>query len=491
MSGFAELAQIIIDPAAAGLLPLAYCLEKQVAVVGAASSAGPLAVATLNPRNELAGELAARLGRPVRLLQFNAFEIRRALERLYGLPAGDEEARLIHVEAGREIRFEPGQGAPELLEDLLSTAVRRGATDVHIETYPEDVDLRFRIDGALHQVSTPLSPDNVGKVLSRLKVLSGVDLAERRRSQDGRFGVHYASRRIDVRSTFLPGQDVALRLLDPARCILDLGGLAMSEGLRERWTSLSRYPHGLLLTTGPTGAGKTTTLYATIAGRAGDGVKILTAEDPVEAEIPKVNQKAVTGQMGFADHLRAFLRANPDVMLVGEIRDPETAELAVRAATTGHLILSTLHTADAAGAVGRLRSLGAEDDLVAEVLLGVLGQRLLRRLCKACRREVPLDATLARRFYEEVPAGPFFAGAGCDDCGGTGYRGQVGVFELFEPDAAIRAAIAAGRPVEEIRRLGGGTRLLDDALSKAQAGLTTLEEIARRIAPRARTKQSG
>lgn len=494
MSEFAELAQFGIDPAAAAFLPLPYCIEKHLAVVGKATSPGPLTVAALEPGEALAQELAGRLGRPVRLLQFNAFEIRRAIERIYGLPTGDAEAGLLHVAAGREIRFDADQATPALLEDLLASALRRRASDVHIELYPEDVDLRFRIDGVLQQVPTPLSPDNVGKLVSRLKVLSGADLAERRRSQDGRFGVIYdegsGPRRIDVRASFLAGgygQDVALRLFDPARGILDLGALALPEDLRERWTSLARYPHGLLLTTGPTGAGKTTTLYATIAGLAGDGLKIVTAEDPVERELPKVNQKTVSAQMGFAEHLRAFLRANPDVMLVGEIRDPETAEIAVRAATTGHLIFSTLHTADPAGAVGRLRSLGAEDDLVAEVLLGVLGQRLLRRLCAACRREVPVDPLLAGLYYDDVPAGPFYAAPGCDACGGTGYRGQVGVFELFQPDAALRTAIAAGRPVEEIRRLDrerGAASLVDDALAKAEAGLTSLEEVARRLPPR-------
>ena len=491
MKDFTDLAQVELDPAAAALLPGDWCLARQVVLVGPTAGDGPLTAAALDPADRaLAKELAARLGRPVRLVQFNAFEIRRALGRLYQLPEDGDASGLVRVEAGREVRFDAGQGAPGLLEDLLSLALQRRASDVHIEVYPEDVDLRFRVDGVLLQVPTPLSPDNVGKVMSRLKVLCGADLAERRRSQDGRFGVLYEGRHVDVRATFLPGtsgQDASLRLLDPAGCILDLAGLAMPDGILERWRALSRYPHGLLLTTGPTGAGKSTTLYATIAGRAGDGVKIVTAEDPVEVEIAKVNQKAVTPQMGFADHMRAFLRANPDVMLVGEIRDPETAEIAVRAATTGHLVLSSLHTADAAGAVGRLRALRADDDLVAEVLLGVLGQRLLRRLCGTCRREVPLDESIARLYYDDVPAGPLWAGAGCAACDGTGYRGQVGVFELFQPGPAIRAAIAANRPVEEIRRLEeerGGAGLLEDALRKAEDGLTTIEEISRKIPPR-------
>lgn len=491
MRDFAELARADVDPAAATLLPLEYCLERRVAVVGPTTSDGPLTVAALNADDPLlAGELSAKLGRRVRLVQFNAFEIRRALERIFELPLEGVDEKPLRVAAGRAISFEAEQGASKILEDLLSVAIEARASDVHIERYAEDVDLRFRIDGALRQVSTPLSPDNVARVVSRLKVLAGADLAERRRSQEGHFPVEHGRRRIDVRATFLPGpfgEDAALRLLDPANFLLDLGELGMSGDVLGEWRELSGRPYGLLLATGPTGAGKTTTLYATVAARAGDGLKILTAEEPIERTIPKVNQKAVTPRTGFAEHLRSFLRANPDVMLVGEIRDVETAEIALRAATTGHLILSTLHTADAPGALGRLRALGVTDDLLSETLLGVLGQRLLRRICAGCRREAAPDPALAARYYDELPSGPFFRGGGCERCGGTGYRGLTGVFELFRPDAATRALIAAGRPVEELRRLElerGWTPLLADALRKAEDGVTTLEEIARKLPPR-------
>ena len=281
-------------------------------------------------------------------------------------------------------------------------AIRRRATDVHLETYHRDVDLRLRIDGVLVQVTTALAPDNIVRVISRLKVLCELDLAERRRAQDGRLGVLFEGRRIDVRVSILPGlygQDVALRLLDPERFILDLGRLEMAPAIGERWGRLIRYPHGLLLATGPTGAGKTTTLYATVGELRGDPRKILTVEDPVEYEFPKVNQKSVTAQMGFADHLRAFLRSNPDIMLVGEIRDVETAEVAIRAATTGHLILSTLHTRDAISAVARLRALGVSDDYLSDVLVGILAQRLVRRLCAECRLQAPAAEGLVARYF--------------------------------------------------------------------------------------------
>lgn len=495
---FDELARHELDPSVSGLLPLDYCLEHQVAILGRFSktSSDPVTVGALRPGDrELVSELSRMLGRRVVAVQLNGFEVRRAISRIYGIPLDvEDERRVVRVNAGRALDFSPTRTPVELLEDLLSVAIARRATDVHIEVYANDVDLRFRIDGVLEQETTPLSPDNVGRVVSRIKVLCDLDHAERRRSQDGRFSVLLQdddrTRRIDVRVTVLPGshgEDVAMRLLDPDRGGMELEQLGMPPGLLTRYRNLARYPHGLLLTTGPTGSGKTTTLYASLPALRAENRKILTAEDPVELVFPKVNQKAVTPQMGFADWLRTFLRANPDAILIGEIRDAETAEVAVRAATTGHLVLSTLHTSDALGAVGRLRVLGVPDDYVAEVLIGVLAQRLVRRICAGCRREVTPRPDLVPRYFETPPDRPFFEGGGCGRCGGTGYDGLVGIFELLQPDAVVSDAISRGVPVNDLRRLAGErgwTPLLEDALRKAGEGLTTLEEIARRIPPK-------
>jgi len=491
---FSELSQYETDPAVAELLPADYCLEHGVAILGRPAGEGaPLVVGMLDPDPAFVATLTRRLGRPVTPVQLNAFEIRRAIGRIHGLPSPGEEDSL-PLRPEREIEFGPGQSPKKLLEDLLAVAIRRRATDIHLETYHRDVDLRFRIDGILHQVTTPLSPDNVGRVLSRLKVLSALDLAERRRSQDGRFSVRFEeageSRRVDIRVSLLPGlygQDAALRILDPRRFNLDLRNMEMAAPLAERYRRLIRYPHGLLLTTGPTGAGKTTTLYATIRELHGDNLKILTVEDPVEYEFPKVNQKNVSPAMGFADHLRAFLRANPDVILVGEIRDSETAEIAIRAATTGHLILSTLHTRDSIAAVGRLRALGVPNDFLAEVIIGVLGQRLVRRLCTRCRVRGEPPPDLLARFYRERPEHPFWTGAGCEACAGTGYLGLVGVFELLQPDDEVASAIGRGMPVEDLRKVAersGWKPLVEDALEKVSSGVTSLEEVARRIPPK-------
>ncbi|HXX93870.1 MAG TPA: GspE/PulE family protein [Planctomycetota bacterium] len=491
---FTELSQYETQSASAGLLPLEFCREHRVAVLGPPDAA-PLTVGTVDPLDgELLAEISRRVGRPVAPVQLNDFEVRRALSAIYGLPLGDEEGGSSKLSSAREIGFYPDQTPRKLLEDLLAVAIRRRATDVHLESYNRDVDLRFRIDGVLHQVSTPISPDNLGRVLSRLKVLCELDLAERRRAQDGRFSVQFEedgeTRRVDVRVTILPGlygQDVAMRILDPKRFILDLERTEMSPALGERYRRLIRYPHGLILATGPTGAGKTTTLYATVRELHSDHLKIVTVEDPVEYEFPKVNQKNVTAAMGFADHLRAFLRSNPDIMLVGEIRDAETAEIAIRAATTGHLILSTLHTRDSIAAVARLRALGVPNDYLSEVLIGVLGQRLVRRLCTGCRLlEVPPEP-LIRLYFQKPPDHGFWRGAGCDLCGGTGYLGLVGVFELLQPNEEVASAIGRGIPVEEIRkvaRANGWTPLVEDALAKVGSGVTSLEEVARRIPPK-------
>jgi type II secretory ATPase GspE/PulE/Tfp pilus assembly ATPase PilB-like protein len=494
---FSELGQYAIDGAAARLLPLEFCLDRGVAVLDAAPAADAVTIGMLRPQDDaLVAELSSRLGRRVRPVQLNAFEVRQAIARIYGLPMeeGDARTRNLELSHDRRIDFEPGQAPSKILDDLLSEAVRRRATDVHIEIYPNDVDLRFRIDGILRQVTTPLSPTNATRVVARIKVLANLDLVERQRAQDGRLGAVYreeeGSRRVDFRISVVPGaygEDVAIRVLDPARFILDLAALSFQEDLLRRYRRLSRYPNGILLVTGPTGSGKTTTLYATIEELRRRELKIVTAEEPIEREFPKVNQKAVTAHMGFADYLRAFLRQNPDVIMIGEIRDADTAEVAMRAATTGHLILSTMHTSDAAGAIGRLRTLGSADDLISNVLVGILGQRLLRRNCPRCLEESEPPADLVPQYFREAPRAPLRKGRGCDDCEGTGYRGLVAVHELLAPGDAEREAIARGMSVEDLRRMAlatGFRPLVEDALDKALQGLTTLEEIARRLPPR-------
>ena len=458
-----ELDQYELDPACARLLDEDFCRAHLVAPLGPLPSGGDaIPLGMTDPGNvALVADVTARLGRAVIPVQLNAWEVRRALDILHALGSADvdEEVKL-KLEAGRRISFEPDQTPPRLLDDLLSEAVRAGASDVHIEVYPHDVDLRFRIDGILRQVNTPLSVATVGRVISRLKVLAQLDLTEHRKPQDGRIILTFrdrgSERRLQLRVASIPGlygDEVVLRILDPAAVIVDLDRLGMSAATLARYEAMIRRPNGMILVAGPTCSGKTTTLYATLHRINTPENKILTAEDPVEYEFPKINQKEITPDMGFADYVRAFLRQNPDILLIGEIRDEDTARTAVRAANTGHLILSTIHTADAVSAIARLRALGVENDFLSEVLIGVVSQRLLRRACKPC-----------------------------EECGQSGYRGRVGVFELFEADDEIRGLIAEGRSAHEIRkaaRRAGAKAMIEDAREKVASGLTTEEEVAR------------
>ncbi len=481
----------------AGLLPLDYCLDNGLVLLASEqrSPDAPLTLGMIKAGDRtLAGAVSSKLGRSVVPVEMSGLDVRRALARLYDLPLGDSEGALIALEEGRSLAFSADPSPTQMVETLLQIAVARRATDLHIEAYARRVDIRLRIDGILHRAASPVSPGNLARVVSRFKVLSGMDVAERRRSQDGHFSVLYAGaggvRRIDIRVCILPGphgQDVSLRILDPSRFILDLNGLDMPAGILTAYRRLSRSPHGLLLTAGPTGAGKTTTLYATLRELQDGSRKIVSAEDPVEFEFDAVNQKNVTSVMGYADHLRSFLRSNPDIIHVGEIRDPETAELAVRAGTTGHLVLGTLHTRDAVSSVSRLRALGIPDDLLSEVLIGVLGQRLIRRLCERCKVQGPAASALTSLYFERTPRTPFYSPGSCEACSGTGYRGMIGVFELYEPDSIAMQAIGAGVPVEELRRIARAGRwvpLVEDGLRKAAEGRTSLEELARGIPPK-------
>jgi len=380
---------------------------------------------------------------------------------------------------------------PRILDEILGHAVELGASDVHLETFENDVDVRFRIDGVMRQITTSLSHDNVDATISRIKVIAKLDVAERRKAQDGRIRAIYQEpgkdeRAVDFRVSTVPGpfgEDAVLRLLDSGSPLLDLDRLGFHESILPVFERLIANPEGLLLVTGPTGSGKTTTLYSAIHHIRRPEIKILTAEDPIEYYFDKTCQKQVSPQMGFADYARTFMRQNPDVILIGEIRDEETASAAMRAAQTGHLVLSTLHTSDAVRTVSRLDTLGVDRFLISSSLLGAISQRLVRRLCPHCRQEAAPDPQEARR----LALGPderFFRSTGCDACHGLGYKGRLGIYELFVPDAELSDHIADGLPLQRLRDLAlqkGMRTLRDDALAKARAGLTSLAEILRTV----------
>jgi type II secretory ATPase GspE/PulE/Tfp pilus assembly ATPase PilB-like protein len=494
---FTELEHFTVDPPSVRLLDEEFCRERQVVVLGAVERGGaaPVTVGMVSPgRRSLVREVAARLGREVEPVRLNAFEVRRALDRGWGLGDPAAERAVVTLSPVGELSFHADGDVPRLVDELLGLGVQLGASDVHIETYEHDVDVRFRVDGLLRQVATPLSLDNVGAVVARLKVLSDLDIAERRRAQDGRIRALWkdgrkdgrGERPIDFRLSIVPGpagEDAVLRILDRATAVLGLEELGFAGDHLATFERLVTNPEGLVLVTGPTGSGKTTTLYAAIDRVNTAENKILTAENPIEYRFPKTNQKQVSSTMGFADYARAFLRQNPDIILIGEVRDEETADAAVRAAQTGHLVLSTLHTNDAVRTISRLRTLGVEPGMIASCLLGALSQRLVRRVCRHCQEEAPPAPEEARRLGLP-PDEPFARGRGCEACGGRGTKGRTGIYELFVLDSELADRVAENAPVHELRGRAvekGMRTLLDDALEKARAGTIPLSEVLRAV----------
>ena len=375
-----------------------------------------------------------------------------------------------------------------LVNLLILEAIQKRTSDIHIEPFEGELKVKYRIDGVLIEQQSPpkhLQPAIIG----RIKIMSMMNIAERYLPQDGHITLRFEGRKVDLRVSTVPtiyGESVVMRILDKSSLLLDLKSLGMHEQQVLMMDKLIAKPHGLVLVTGPTGSGKTTTLYAALSKLYDPRKKILTIEDPVEYELAGINQIPVNPKRGltFASGLRSILRQDPDVILVGEIRDAETVDIAIRSALTGHLILSTLHTNDALSSVGRIVDMGAESYLLASVLEGVLAQRLGRRVCKVCAHKVPMSendrvrippATL-ERFHDQVTVG-----AGCEACSGSGFRGRLGFFELVRMNPALRAAISESHSVIELHRLVDAEFLSmrDDGLNKAIAGETTIAEVMR------------
>jgi general secretion pathway protein E len=371
---------------------------------------------------------------------------------------------------------------------LVREAYDAGASDIHLEATRTGLAARFRVDGVL--IPAPEAPAALHHaILSRVKLLAELDIAERRRPQDGRIRVRLAQQELDLRVSTAPtllGESVVLRLLDRGGRPVSLGELGMPAAILERMGALARKPHGMVLVTGPTGSGKTTTLYAALQTRAAHAEKIITVEDPVEYELPGITQVPVHRQAGvtFGAALRSILRQDPDVLMLGEMRDAETAELAVQAAMTGHLVFSTLHTNDALGAIPRLLDLGVPPYLVTATLEAVLAQRLVRRICEDCRTPYTPSAEQVALLADQRPATGvrLTRGVGCATCRHTGYKGRVGIFELIVLTDALRDAIARGAPRSELRTLAQAAAmepLGGDGWRKVEAGLTTVEEVLR------------
>lgn len=380
-------------------------------------------------------------------------------------------------------------GAPvvRIINAILSEAVREGASDVHIEPFEKQLIVRFRRDGMLHQVVSP--PVQLSRYLiSRIKVMAKLDIAQKRLPQDGRISLRLAGQMLDVRVSTLPashGERVVLRILDKNGQALTLDNNGMTPLLRDTLRRQLALPHGIILVTGPTGSGKSTTLYAALQALHSPEKNILTIEDPVEYELEGVGQTQVNAKidMTFARGLRAILRQDPDVVMIGEIRDSETAQIAVQASLTGHLVLSSLHTNTALGAVERLRDMGTESFLLANALSAVLAQRLVRKLCLTCRQPAPITAEQREVFaLLPLPERPtLWQPVGCEHCNQTGYRGRLGIYELVVINDTLRAAIGRGESEQTLMQLAGEQRipLLHDGLVKVLAGITSLAEVLR------------
>ncbi|NMO21039.1 type II/IV secretion system protein [Pyxidicoccus fallax] len=488
---FSELAQFTLDRASLRLLPESFCRRNKVAVLGKvdpAAEATPVTVGMVQPDNRVILELISDfLRRPLTPVRLNHYEVESALE--VGFGAGPRVTADLTLKAHVPLSSAPS--AVELVDHVLATAVELKASDIHVEGYFDDVDLRYRIDGILHQSYTDIDPRSLPEVVSRIKLLAGLDITERRRPQDGRFRALLEGtegrKLVDFRVSVVPspvGEDVVIRILDSDVGLVPVEKLGMSPALQATFLQLLSNPEGLVLVTGPTGSGKTTTLYSALA-RLNDGRrKIITAEDPIEYYVPKVNQKQVTQQMPHMTLLRAMLRQDPNVMLVGEVRDLETGSMALTAAATGHVVLGTLHTADAVGAVARLRGLKLDDVDIGDSLLAVLAQRLVRRICEKCVEPVPPTPEQEALLGELLRGVQPHVGRGCEACHHTGYRGRSGIFELMVVDPDLQDLISRGEPTGALRRHArqhGLRTLVEDALDKVSAKTTTLAELVRVI----------
>ena len=491
---FVELEQFEIDAASVRMLSEEFCKQYHAVVLGAVDpgGSGAVTVGMRDPEDEhLVSYVNACLQRPIKAVRLNVYEIQKALDIGYGRYRPRRGGSVLDLQETPALTFSRDQKTRELVDDLLGHAVGLKASDIHIEHYQDDVDVRLRIDGILHQISTPLNAENVVPVVSRLKVLANLDIAERRTAQDGRILASMTSsgdnHPIDFRVSIVPGpfgEDVVLRALDRSAPLIGLHRLGFDSPVHAQFTEIVSNPEGLVVVAGPTGSGKTTTLYSTLVEINRDDKKVLTVEDPIEYLFTKTNQKQVSKKMSFADYARSFLRQDPDIIMIGEVRDEETADLAMRAAHTGHLVLCSLHANDSVSVAQRLMVLGVEPSLVADALLCSLSQRLVRKVCEHCREEVPADDLAREVFNRTGESFPLVAGQGCEQCRGTGYHGRTGLFELLLVDTQIQDMITrrcAPYELREAARERGMVSLFEDALAKVRAGVTTFAELRRRV----------
>jgi len=484
------------DPSAIQIVPSEFALRHYVLPIRQEDHT--LTVAMADPLDiQSIDDLRLLTGYSVVPMLASPTDIRRAAEQLYmqqmleGVQAVEQaatEEESIDVADLQKMARE--ELVIQMVNLIINQAIQDRASDIHIEPFEKELRVRYRVDGVLHEVNAPpkrLHP----AIISRIKILSDMDIAERRLPQDGRMRIRSAGRQIDLRVSTVPtlyGESAVLRILDKQTAMLGLQELGMFGDTFGRFRNLINEPHGIILVTGPTGSGKTTTLYAALNEIYTPEKKIITIEDPVEYQLPGINQIQVHPQINltFANGLRHIVRQDPDIIMVGEIRDTETVEIAIHAALTGHLVFSTLHTNDAAGAISRLLDMGAEPYLVASSLIGSIAQRLVRLICPRCKQPTtgsPLELHQIGITEEMLNGGHLYAGAGCPECRGVGFRGRSGLFEMLTVDDNIRQMIVNRAPSTEIRqyaqRSQGMRTLLQDGRRRVLAGETTVKEVLR------------
>lgn len=493
---FADLSEVTIDPEILRAFPSKIVYRKRLVPIS--RSNGSLNVATSDAFDLYAfDELRLTTGLSIQPVLAPRDDIEKIIKSHYGL-GGDTLDEMVGtddsngsssgIEAGEDL-LEAAQEASviKLVNEIIVEAINERASDIHIEPFEHHISIRYRIDGVLQEASIPPQMHRFqAAIISRIKILANLNIAERRIPQDGRIKFNVGGRQVDVRVSVIPmlfGEGVVMRLLDKANVLFTLPQLGMDEDTYAVFKGLIDRPHGIFLVTGPTGSGKTTTLYAALNAIVGPGLKCITVEDPVEYHLAGVNQIPVNHQVGmtFEKGLRAILRHDPDVVMIGEIRDLETASAATQAAMTGHLVLSTLHTNDSASAPMRLCEMGVEPFLVASTLIGSMAQRLVRRVCPKCRElYVPDRANIPRDLLLD-PGAQLARGTGCPNCRNTGYRGRTGLYELLTTNDAIAELIIARAPAHQIiaAARSTGLRLLrEDGWVKTRLGVTTPDEVA-------------
>ena len=489
-----ELAEITVNREVLRLLPAKLVFRKRLLPI--ARENGTIEVATSDAFDMSAmDEVRLLTGLTVRPVLAPADEIDKLIKAHYGV-GGDtidemvaEDTVSVSTEgASSEDLLEMAQEASviKLVNEIIIEAVNERASDIHVEPYEHSLSIRYRIDGVLQEASLPPQIHRFqAAIISRLKILANLNIAERRVPQDGRIEFSVGGRQIDVRVSVIPmlfGEGIVMRLLDKANVLFTLTQLGMDDDTFGRFQGLIQRPHGIILVTGPTGSGKTTTLYAALNAIVNSEIKVLTVEDPVEYHLHGVNQIPVDPNVGmtFERGLRAILRHDPDVIMIGEIRDLETARAAIAAALTGHLVLSTLHTNDAASAPMRLIDMGVESFLASSTLIGSMAQRLVRKICPKCQTVYTPDPKAIPDDFGPAPESGFRHGTGCEACRGTGFRGRSGLYELLVMNDELSDRILHRRPPSELIQAGrrAGLRLLrEDGWLKVRRGVTTLDEV--------------